>query len=123
MHSPLPQIHTFSEGYYLVEGIYVEPNEDIDVPMVQDHIYAHLQEQYYEARRTPILLRHNESKYHFQIHPSDSVRIDTIEMPFELAHDMALDRFPDEEQFLLAKPRHAHNLYRLSNPDTTTIEG
>lgn len=119
---PLPKIHPFSSGYFLIEGIYVEPSEDVSVPMIQDHVYAFIQDNYYESRPTPILLRHSGSEYHFEIHPSENVRIDTIEMPFKMVDDMNLDRFPAEEQFLLAKPRHSHNLYQLSDSGTKIIE-
>lgn len=112
---PMPHIFEFSSAYHLVEGMYVEPNEDIYVPRVQDHLYAYVQEQYYEMRATPITFRHSDAKYHFEVSPSENVRIDTIEMPFEMVTDMNLDRFPDEEHFLLAKPRHAHRLRQIGD--------
>jgi len=111
---PLPEIYSFSSGYCLVEGMYVQPIEDTQTPLVHDHLYAYLQDQVYGDTSTSMLLRHNDARYHFQIHPSNGTRIDTIEMPFELVDRMDLDRFPDEEQFLIAKPDHAKNLYNLS---------
>lgn len=120
---PLPDIREFSEGYYLVRGFFVEPSERVHEPLVNEQTYAWLQEQYYRERSTPILFRKNDAGYHFEIHPREDVAIDVIQMPFELVDDLGLDLPPEETPLMMAKPRHAHNLYRMSNPDTTTIEG
>jgi len=114
---PMPNIHEFSDGYYLVNGFYVEPTEDASSPRIQDHIYAQLQDQYYGEMSTPILFRHNGTKYHFRIEPSDGVRSDTIEMPFEVVEEMAVETVPVEEQFLMAKPGHARTIVELANPN------
>lgn len=117
-----PHVNEFSAGYYLLDGLFVEPTDEVDVPQVQEHVYAHLQNEYYEARRTPMLLRHNTAEYHFRIRPDEGTPFDTIRMPFEMVDDLDLDVVPDEEQFLLAKPRHAHNLYQLSTVSKAVIE-
>lgn len=113
---PMPDIHNFSDGYYLVNGFYVEPTEDASSPRIQDHIYGQLQEEYYGQMSTPILFRHNGTKYHFRIEPADGVRSDTIEMPFEVVEEMSVETVPIEEQFLMAKPGHAKTIVELSNP-------
>lgn len=113
---PMPDIHEFSDGYYLINGFYVEPVEDASAPRIQDHIYGQLQEQYYGEMATPILFRHNGTKYHFRIEPAYGVRSDTIEMPFEVVEEMAIETVPVEEQFLMAKPGHAKTIVELANP-------
>lgn len=119
---PTPDVHTFSSGYYLVDGMFVTPSETTDVPIVQDHLYGLWQREIYEQRSVPMLFRHNETGNHFQIRPSESVRIDTIEMPFEMVDAMNLSRFPNDEQFLMAKPRHAHNLQQMSQTNPSIID-
>jgi hypothetical protein len=114
---PMPQIYQFSDGYYLVNGFYVEPTEDASSVRIQDHIYAHLQEEYYGNMSTPILFRHNGTKYHFRVEPADGVRSDTIEMPFEVVEEMSVEHVPSEEQFLMAKPGHAKTIVELANPN------
>lgn len=113
----MPHIHNFSDGYYLVNGFYVEPVEEASSPRIQDHIYGRLQEEYYADMATPILFRHNGTKYHFRIEPSDSVRSDTIEMPHDVIEEMDVETVPVEEQFLMAKPGHAKTIVELSNPN------
>lgn len=117
INEPMPQIHEFSDGYYLVNGLYVEPTEDASSPRIQDHVYAQLQDEYYGQMSTPILFRHNGTKYHFRIEPADGVRSDTIEMPFEVVETMDVDHVPSEEQFLMAKPGHAKTIVELANPN------
>jgi hypothetical protein len=116
IQEPMPDIHEFSDGYYLINGFYVEPVEGASAPRIQDHIYAQLQEQYYGKMATPILFRHNGTKYHFRIEPADGVRSDTIEMPFEVVEEMQVETVPVEEQFLMAKPGHAKTIVELANP-------
>lgn len=117
IEEPMPDIHEFSDGYYLINGFYVEPVEDASSPRIQDHIYGQLQEQYYGEMATPILFRHNGTKYHFRIEPADGVRSDTIEMPFEVVEEMQVETVPVEEQFLMAKPGHAKTIVELANPN------
>jgi hypothetical protein len=117
IQEPMPHIHNFSDGYYLVNGLYVEPRADLPAPRIQDHVYAQLQEQYYEQIQTPILFRHNGTKYHFRIQPADGVRTDTIEMPASVVDEMSVDHIPSEEQFLMAKPGHAQTIVDLASPD------
>jgi len=114
---PMPNIHTFSDGYYLVDGLYVEPKEGISSVYIQDHLYARLQDEYYGKMATPILFRHNGAKCHFRIQPADGVPTDTIEVPFEIVDEMGVGHVPTEEQFLMAKPGHARTIVDLSNPN------
>lgn len=117
VNEPMPNIHEFSDGYYLIDGLYVEPTEDVTVPRIQDHVYGDIQDSYYGQMSTPILFRHNGTKYHFRIEPSDSVCTDTIEMPFGFVEEMSIDHVPSMQQFLMAKPGHARTIVDLANPD------
>lgn len=112
----MPDIHSFSDGYYLVNGFYVEPSDDVTHPAIQDHVYAEIQEQYYGQFSTPILFRHNGAQYHFQIEPASSVPSDTIAVPFDLLRDMGIEIVPSQQEFLMAKPGHAKTLVEFSNP-------
>lgn len=117
---PMPQIHEFSDGYYLVSGLFVEPSDTISIPVIQDHVYGQLQDGYYKEHSTPILFRHNGTQYHFRIEPRDGVRSDTIEMPFEVVEEMGIETVPNEQEFLMAKPGHAQTIVELSNPSIGT---
>lgn len=119
---PMPQIHTFSDGYYLVNGFYVEPSEDVQKPVMQDHVYATLQEQYGDSHSSPVLFRHAATQYHFQIDPAEHVRSDTIEMPYTVVDQLDLDYVPSDEQFLMAKPGHAETIIEMTNTDTTHVD-
>lgn len=116
INEPMPEIHEFSDGYYLVNGLHVEPTESETSVRIQSNVYGHLQDEYYGQVSTPILFRHNGTKYHFRIIPSDGVRTDTIEMPFQVVEQMSVDHVPIEEQFLMAKPGHAKTIVDLANP-------
>lgn len=113
----MPYVHEFSDGYYIVDGLYVEPSEYSSSVRIQDHIYEYLQEEYYGEQNAPVLFRHNGTKCHFRIEPADDVRSDTIEMPFEIVDKMSVETVPIEEQFLMAKPGHAQTIVDLANPD------
>lgn len=113
---PMPHIHNFSDGYYLVNGFYVEPSDDASRPQIQRRVHDILLDEYYDDMTTPILFRHNGTKYHFRIEPATNVRSDTIEMPFEVVEEMAVDHVPSEQQFLMAKPGHAKTIVELASP-------
>ena len=113
---PMPNIHAFSSGYYLVDGFFIEPNDDVSAPKIQDHVYAKLQDEYYGETSTPILFRANGANYHFRIEPADGVRSDTIEMPFNVVEEIEVDEVPSEQQFLMAKPKHAQMVVDLADP-------
>jgi hypothetical protein len=121
MSDPLT-LHEFSSSYWLVEGLFVEPDERSSVPKINERVYAQIQHHYYENRPTPILFKLVEAGYHFEVHPSESVQAGTVEMPFEIADDLDISPFPSESQFLLSKPHYSHALYRLA-PESHTIEG
>lgn len=117
---PMPYIHSFSDGYYLVNGFYVEPTNTKHPPRIQDRVYEILQDQYYGDASIPILFRHNGAQYHFRIEPADTVRTDTIEIPSDVVDEMAVDHVPSEQQFLMAKPGHARTIVELSDTNMET---
>jgi hypothetical protein len=114
---PMPHIHEFSDGYYLVNGLFVEPTETTSV-RIQDHIYGQLQEQFYGSTGTPILFRHNETNCHFRIEPADSIRSDTIEMPFDIVDQMDIGPVPSEQDFLMPKPSHTETIAEYTRTQT-----
>lgn len=111
---PMPQVHEFSDGYYLLDGLYVEPSDAVTEPVIQSAVYETLRRELL-GDEMPLLFRHNNTQYHFRIAPSDNVRSDTIEMPFAVVDQMELQHVPAEEQFLLAKQSHATVINELGN--------
>lgn len=105
-----PQIHEFSNGYWICEGVFVEPDDSVSNPMINEHLYVHLQERYYRNKSVPIYMKGTESDYHFIVHPDEGTPFDTIRMPFEMVDDMDIGRPPTEVQLLVAKPDHAFNI-------------
>jgi len=103
---PQPDVHPFSDGYYLINGLYVEPS-DVELPRVQSNVYNELSETYYNGFDIPLIFRHNGAKYHFSVNDDPSVRSDTIEVPYRVVDEMNIEYVPSEQQFLMAKPGHA----------------
>lgn len=107
---PRPQIDDFSQAYYLVGGLVVRPSSDTYEPVVHTDTYDWLRVNYYRGREMPILFRENTAQYHFQVHASDGVPVDVLELPYEMVDDMGIERAPDTTPLLMAKPRHVHNI-------------
>lgn len=116
--SPLPTVYEFSSGYYMVRGFYVQPDDTISRPVINERTYGWLQEEYYQGHATPIVFRKNDTGHHFAIEPGDDVAVDVIEMPFDLVDDLNLDIPPAETMLMMAKPRHARTVHRMQH-DTT----
>lgn len=111
---PFPNVHLFSDGYYLVDGLYVVPDETVTSPTLNEHLYDYLTDHTGDES-TPVLLRHSEAKYHFRVLQSDSVPSASMIVPFDIASKMSVDTMPTVEQFLLAKPGHAQTIVDMSN--------
>lgn len=105
-----PVISNFNDGYYLVDGIYVEPDENVNVPKINDYDYGVIQEDFYGDVQCPILFKHQNSKYYFRVEPSGNVPAGTLHLPHHVVSDLEIDTPPSREQFLLAKPGHAKTL-------------
>jgi len=120
---PMPHIQNFSDGYYLIDGLFVEPNDRISAPKIQDYLYAEIQDEYYGEQAVPILFRHNGANYHFRIEPAEGVQSNTVEMPFSVVNELDLQPVPSEEQFLLTKPGHARTIIDMSSPDIGMSSG
>lgn len=114
----IPQIHTFSDGYYVVEGLYIVPSEDVTEPTVNVELYDHVRSEYFDTDAdAPMILRHQGGSYHFQVVASDNIPLDTVTAPFGFVDGLGVDRPPSEEQFLLMKPDHAR-IMTLSTTNT-----
>lgn len=113
-------IHTHNDDYFLVEGIFVVPDDSVDVPLIHEDLYKDIKRKCYEDRSVPILFRVEDEDYHFEVHPSTSVPTGTIYMPFEMAQDLDEAPLPSEVQILMATPRQSHN---ISTNEGGTIEG
>lgn len=106
----LPLVEPFSGGYYLINDLDLVP-ADTDVPRVDDHLYGHLQDEFYGDAQTPILFRVGRQSTHFGIEPGADVASTVLELP-----PAVIDRLgeaPDAEPILMAKPGHAHQIVRL----------
>lgn len=116
MHA-FPTLRTFSEGYYLVEDLFIETSSDSTVPKVHEYFYEVLQDEYYQDEQTPILFHHMRTQSYFGTRPVDDVPLDVIELPVDMADELNLDVEEggySEEQMLLTKPGHAQRIYSLS---------
>lgn len=109
-----PSVYEFSSGYYVVDELYAKPNDRIDTVVIDEATYGRL-EEHYGSVSVPVVLKHGASTRHFAVVPSESVDIDTIELPINIARSIGLDSFTSLEQFLLAKPRHAKRLIQMMN--------
>ncbi len=103
----LPKITAFSDGYYLVSNIYIEPSAEPS-PALEENFYAFLQDEVYEEQSTPIMMKH--SKRHFEVEPRSGVPIDVLEVPASEIDDWDVENPPSREQVLLAKPETAHRM-------------
>jgi hypothetical protein len=108
---PRPHIQEFSDGYWLLDSLRVEPT-DVDVPRIQQTLYDDIQDCC--VGDAPLLFRHNESQYHFHIYPAEFVQVQTLELPQTMISELNVDYVPIEQQFLVAKPSHADLITDLS---------
>lgn len=103
----LPDIQSLSNGYWLVEGFEVTPDGRLEVPVLQNHLYGYIQDEYYGSVGIPITFRHNQSEEFFAVVPDGSARIGEIRMPISMVSSMGIDPSPETTDLLLVKPEHA----------------
>lgn len=106
----LPEIFPFSNGYWLVTGFEIVSDDDVGGPLLQDHLYGYIQEEYYGNASTPITFHHLETNTNFVVEPDASPSIGTIRMKPSFIDDLGAGTSPETTELLLAKPRQSELL-------------
>lgn len=108
----LPYISKFSTGYYLLENACIEETDD--VPIINDHCYALIQDEIYGVEGTPVLFRYPGSRIYFTVFPDEGIDENVIGLPSEIRNEIDVSA-PSNDDFLITRPKHAKQIHRLSN--------
>lgn len=116
-----PELQHFSSAYDSVE-LWVTPTDN-DFARVNEELYGKLAQRAkgQPATGTPVFARFPTRDVHFELHPNDSVPLDTLELPFRRVDDADILP-PSDEHILVATPRHTVRLLRMHHRGDTTLE-
>lgn len=115
-----PTIQHFSSAYDVAE-LRVRP-ADTEGVRINDATYRRLQgrtSQHNEAR--PVFARLPGHAIHFTLEPDNEVPLEHLEMPYRTVDDLDIAPVPSHETVLLARPRHAVRLIRLSRRGDSSL--
>ena len=109
-----PTLTSFSNGYYLVEDLLVQPTDEIETPKIHEYFYELIQDNYYGDQPTPMLFKNPESQFYFDVEPATGLATDAMEIPRGFFENFDEADAHTSDEMLLAKPGHAQRIYNFS---------
>ena len=109
-----PTLTSFSNGYYLVEDLLVQANDEIETPQVHEYFYELIQNNYYGDQPAPILFKHPNTEFYFDVQPTTGLPTDAMHVPSAFLEEFDVEDQHTSDELLMAKPGHASRIYSFA---------